>query len=209
MPSARAAVAADYARAGVPVDPEQRGAHGQLQRVVRVPVQALLRSRGRRAGPRAELPAVRIPGASRRGGPRRLSAGVRRRLARRLRSIDRGWRSRAARGATARAPHRRQPQQPDRIVPQARRAGSPVGTICGRPRIWPSSPTRCSPRYPFGRQIPTRVRAGRRRKPAITRAPPAFSLGGLSKACGLPQLKLGLDRRRRSGRRASRSPRWS
>ena len=103
------------------------GAHRQLERIVRLPLQALLRPRGRGPGARAELPSVRIPDASRRGRARRLSAGIRRCLARRLRQRERGGHPSAPRRAPPAGHHRRQPEQPDGVVSQARRAGAALG----------------------------------------------------------------------------------
>ena len=91
LPAARAAVAAEYAAAGAAVDPGARRDHRQLQRIVLVPVQAAVRSGRRGADPRAELPALRLPGPPRGRRPDRAT----------------GWRSTASGASTSPASSRR------------------------------------------------------------------------------------------------------
>ena len=94
----------------------------------------------------------------------------------------------ATHGRTARAcTGHRQPEQPHRVLSEAKRASARLAE-CRRAR--PGPRLRRGLRPLWLRRRPA-ARGDLGAEPALADARPTFSLGGLSKACGLPQLKLG------------------
>ena len=185
LPAARAAVRPYTPRRG-PSSTRARRDHRELQRIVLVPVQAAVRPGRRDADPGAELPAATTTWSVWRAPCRSAIA----------------WRSTASGASTSRASkgagrcagarraapgdRRRQPEQSDGRLLEARRGDPP-----GRDRLRRRTVDR---RRRGVRRLRLRARSGARRdgrpRAGTDRAAPVFSLGGLSKSCGLPHLKL-------------------
>ena len=102
-------------------------------------------------------------------------------------SIEQALREAQGRGARARAIVLASPNNPTGSFLKRDELGRLARLP--RPPSWRSSPTRSSPRTP-ARPIP-RASAPVALEPAAADAARVFSLGGLSKSCGLPHLKLG------------------
>ena len=140
------------------------------------PVQAAVRSGRRGARAAAELPAVRSADAARRRRGRAVSARVPRRVVdRSRRALERRSTPRRARSSWSARTTR-----PDRCCARDDREWL---VAIARAPAWRSSSTRCSP------TIRSSPRADARRWSAEDRVL-TFTLGGLSKSVGLPQMKL-------------------
>ena len=176
-PEAREAVAADYARRGVALAPERVLLTASTSEAYALLFKLLCDPGDGSSCPRPSYPLfeflARLEGVC----ASRPTPRARRRVARRPRGARRG-----PRPAHARA-RRREPEQPHGHLPEARRSAT-RSAPSARSAAWRSSPTRSSPTSP---SATTRgaYRASRATADALT-----FALGGLSKSCGLPQLKL-------------------
>ena len=177
---ARAAVAADFRRRGIVISADRVALTVEHQRGLRAAVQAAVRCRRRGAGAAAQLSAVRAPDAARiRHGACRTTLEYHGVVAHRPRLDQRAPRPLACKRAPDRVA-----EQPDRIVPASRRPGRARRAL-RRARGWAIIGDEVFADYPLD-PAPARRRTC---WPAATCS--TFSLGGLSKSAGLPQVKLG------------------
>ena len=176
LPSAREAIARDHARRGVTIDPDHDRPRGEHERSLHVAVQAAVRPgrHGARAAPK--LSAFRASHASRRCRRGSVRPRIPRPMGNRLRHAGRALR------ASTRAIVIVSPNNPTGSYVTARELDR-LFAVC-RERGWALIADEVFADYPLDVDAPvTDIAAG---ADVL-----AFTLGGLSKSAGLPQLKLG------------------
>ena len=187
LPAARAAIAAEYARGGAVADAERivvtassSESYGFLFKLLADPGDAVL-------VPEPSYPLfeylARLEGVVPVGYRLAFDGGWHLDFA----SLDEGLRAARARGARPRAIVVVSPNNPTGSFLK-RDELARLAELCDEHDLALVADEVFAP-YPFAPD-PTRVETAAL-EPVLSAAAPAFSLGGLSKACGLPQLKLG------------------